>query len=113
MINNPTVDFLIPIVSNLPYGKYGEGNGLDYETGKNMRKVFILNNLEQDNNNNNITIHNATSVPYAAVSQSAFTYAEAQIITIDGIRGKFLSKRLYHVVVHCITDFANNDEVLS
>jgi hypothetical protein len=101
---------LYKMFSNLPYGKYGEGNGLDYETGENIRGVFMLTNLEQDND---LTINNATSVPYATVSQSAFTYAEPQIVTIDGIRGKFFSKKLYHVVVNFITDFANNDEVLS
>ena len=36
-----------------------------------------------------------------------------QIVTLDGIRGKFFSKRLYHVVVNFITDFANNDEVFT
>jgi hypothetical protein len=101
---------LYKMFSNLPYGKYGEGNGLDYETGENIRGVFMLTNLEQDND---LTINNATSVPYATVSQSAFTYAEPQIVTIDGIRGKFFSKKLYHVVVNFITDFANNDGVLS
>ncbi|MFT5257015.1 MAG: hypothetical protein ACI9KF_000639 [Arenicella sp.] len=101
---------LYKMFSNLPYGKYGERNGLDYETGENIRGVFMLTNLEQDND---LTINNSTSVPYATVSQSAFTYAEPQIVTIDGIRGKFFSKKLYHVVVNFITDFANNDEVLS
>ena len=101
---------LYKMFSNLPYAKYGDGNGLDYETGENIRGVFMLTDLEQDND---LTINNATSVPYATVSQSAFTYAEPQIVTIDGIRGKFFSKRLYHAVVNFITDFANNDEVLS
>ena len=101
---------LYKMFSNLPYDKYGEGNGLDYETGENIRGIFMLTDLEQDND---LTINNATSVPYATVSQSAFTYAEPQIVTIDGIRGKFFSKRLYHAVVNFITDFANNDEVLS
>ena len=101
---------LYKMFSNLPYGKYGEGNGLDYETGENIRGIFMLTSLEQDND---LTINNATSVPYATVSQRAFTYAEPQIVTIDGIRGKFFSKRLYHAVVNFITDFANNDEVLS
>ena len=101
---------LYKMFSNLPYDKYGEGSGLDYETGENIRGVFMLTDLEQDND---LSINNATSVPYATVSQSAFTYAEPQIVTIDGIRGKFFSKRLYHAVVNFITDFANNEEVLS
>jgi len=101
---------LYKMFSNLPYGKYGEGNGLDYETGENIRGVFMLTDLEQDND---LSIDNSSQIPYATVSQSAFVYAEPQIVTIDGIRGKFFSKRLYHTVVNFITDFANNDEVLS
>ncbi len=101
---------LYKMFSNLPYGKYGEGNGLDYETGENIRGVFMLTDLEQDND---LTINTTTEIPYATVSQSAFVYAEPQIVTIDGIRGKFFSKRLYHVVVNFITDFANNEGVLN
>lgn len=101
---------LYKMFSNLPYRKYGEGNGLNYETGENIRGVFMLTDDEQDND---LTINTTTEIPYATVSQSAFVYAEPQIVTIDGIRGKFFSKRLYHVVVNFITDFANNDEVLS
>ena len=101
---------LYKMFSNLPYGKYGERNGLDYETGKNIRGVFMLTDLEQDND---LSIDNSSQIPYATVSQSAFVYAEPQIVTIDGIRGKFFSKRLYHVVVNFITDFANNEGVLN
>jgi hypothetical protein len=101
---------LYKMFSNLPYGKYGEGNGLDYETGENIRGVFMLTDLEQDND---LSIDNSNQIPYATVSQSAFVYAEPQIVTIDGIRGKFFSKRLYHTVVNFITDFANKDEVVS
>lgn len=101
---------LYKMFSNLPYDKYGGTNVINYETGERIRGVFMLTNKEQ---NNDLTINNATSIPYATVSQSAFTYAEPQIVTIDGIRGKFFSKRLYHVVVNFITDFANNDDVIS
>ena len=83
---------------------------IDYETGENIRGCLYAYNQEQDND---LTLDNSTEIPYATVSQSAFTYAEPQIVTIDGIRGKFFSKRLYHAVVNFITDFANNEEVLS
>jgi hypothetical protein len=101
---------LYKMFSNLPYRKYGEGNGLDYETGENIRGVFMLTDLEQDND---LSIDNSNQIPYATVSQSAFVYAEPQIVTIDGIRGKFFSKRLYHTVVNFITDFANNEGALN
>ena len=101
---------LYKMFSNLPYNSYGEGNGINYETGENIRGVFMLTDQEQDND---LSIDNSNQIPYATVSQSAFVYAEPQIVTIDGIRGKFFSKRLYHTVVNFITDFANDDEVVS
>ena len=101
---------LYKMFSNLPYNSYGEGNGINYETGENIRGVFMLTDQEQDND---LSIDNSNQIPYATVSQSAFVYAEPQIVTIDGIRGKFFSKRLYHTVVNFITDFANDDGVVS
>ena len=98
---------LYKMFSNLPYNK---NSSINYETGENIRGIFMLTNEEQDND---LTINTATEIPYARVSQSAFVYAEPQIVTIDGIRGKFFSKRLYHVVVNFITDFANNEGVLN
>ncbi|MDG1040884.1 MAG: T9SS type A sorting domain-containing protein [Polaribacter sp.] len=101
---------LYKMFSNLPYRKYGEANGIDLSSGKNIRGIFMLTNDEQSDD---LTINNSEAVPYATVSQNAFTYAEPQIVTIDGIKGKFFSKRLYHVVVRFITDFANNENVLN
>ena len=101
---------LYKMFSNLPYNSYGEGNGINYETGENIRGVFMLTDQEQDND---LSIDNSNQIPYATVSQSAFVYAEPQIVTIDGIRGKFFSKRLYHTVVNFITDFANDDGMVS
>ena len=98
---------LYKMFSNLPYNK---NSSINYETGENIRGIFMLTNEEQDND---LTINTATEIPYARVSQSAFVYAEPQIVTIDGIRGKFFSKRLYHVVVNFITDFANDEGELN
>lgn len=100
---------LYKMFSNLPYNPYGEGSTIDFSTGENIRGVFMLTDLELSDD---ITINNAGDIPYATVSQSAFTYANPQIVKLDGIRGKFYSKRLYHAVVNFITDFANNEEVL-
>ncbi|PQJ74758.1 T9SS type A sorting domain-containing protein [Polaribacter gangjinensis] len=101
---------LYKMFSNLPYHKFGEGSTLDYITGTNIRGVFYLS---KDEIYEDISIEKKEGIPHATVSQSAFTYAEPQIVKIDGIRGKFFSKRLYHAVVNFITDFANNEEVLN
>ena len=101
---------LYKMFSNLPYNKFGENNTLDYSTGENIRGVFYLSEEEIYED---ISIEDKDGMPHATVSQSAFTYAEPQIVKIDGIRGKFFSKRLYHAVVNFITDFGNNEEVLN
>ena len=97
---------LYKMFSNLPYDPYGEGNSIDFAAGENVRGIFMLTDQEL---NEDITINNSGEVPYATISQSAFTYAEPQIVKLDGIRCKFFSKRLYHAVVNFITDFANNE----
>ena len=101
---------LYKMFSNLPYGKFGENSTIDYRTGENIRGVFYLSG---DEIFEDISIEDKDGLPHATVSQSAFTYANPQIVKLDGIRGKFYSKRLYHAVVNFITDFANNEEVLN
>ena len=101
---------LYKMFSNLPYNSYGEGSTVDYADGENVRGVFYLSN---DEIYEDISIENIDGIKHATVSQSAFTYAEPQIVKIDGIRGKFFSKRLYHAVVNFITDFARDDEMVS
>ena len=101
---------LYKMFSNLPFHKYGEGTTIDYSTGENIKGVFYLS---EEQIYEDISIEDKDGIPHATVSQSAFTYAEPQIVKIDGIRGKFFSKRLYHAVVNFITDFGNNEEVLN
>jgi hypothetical protein len=97
---------LYKMFTNLPYHAYGEGNRVDYSNGENVRGVFYLSN---DEIFEDISVETINGIKHATVSQSAFTYAEPQIVTLDGIRGKFFSKRLYHAVVNFFTDFARDD----
>ena len=101
---------LYKMFSNLPYNPYGEGTTLNYETGENIRGVFYLS---EDEIFEDISIETKDGVKHATVSQSAFTYANPQIVKLDGIRGKFFSKRLYHTVVNFITNFASDDNMVS
>jgi VCBS repeat-containing protein len=102
---------LYKMFSNLPGYQYrGEGQIVDPESGTNIRGVF---KLTKDQLPNDLIITKINGIDYGTVSQSAFTYAEPQIVTIDGIKGKFFSKRLYHVVVNFITDFANNENTVN
>lgn len=96
---------LYKMFSNLPDNPYGEGTEVDYSSGENVKGVFYLSEEEilED-----ISIEEIDGIRYATVSQSAFTYAAPQIVKLDGIRGKFFSKRLYHAVVNFVTNFAQD-----
>ena len=100
---------LYKMFTNLPYHPYGEGSEVDYTQGDNVRGVFYLSN---DEIFEDIAIETVDGIKHATVSQSAFTYAEPQIVKLDGIRGKFFSKRLYHTVINFITDFARDQQMV-
>jgi hypothetical protein len=42
------------------------------------------------------------------ISKSCFTYANPFLVNLDGVRGRFFSKRLHHALVNFATDFGNN-----
>lgn len=94
---------------SLPYGTFGEGSIVNPKTGENIRGIFELTTEEQYRD---LTITNENGIRKGVFSQSAFNYATPQIVTIDGIKGKFYSKRLYHAVVNFVTDFANDEAVV-
>jgi hypothetical protein len=101
---------LYKMFANLPDNPYGEGTKVDYSSGENVRGVFYLS---EDEIYEDISIQEIDGIRYATVSQSAFTYADPQIVKLDGIRGKFFSKRLYHAVVNFVTNFAQDVQALN
>ena len=46
------------------------------------------------------------------ISRDAFNYAEPLLAEIDGVRGRFFSRRLHHAVVRFVTDGGENREAL-
>ena len=100
---------LYKMFTSLPFNENGEGNKVDFSTGEGVRGVFYLTDDEQYKD---LTLEKDGDLVNATISQSAFTYATPLVVTIDGIKGKFYSKRLYHVVVNYVTDFASDDEMV-
>ena len=97
---------LYKMFSSLPFNPNGENNKVDFSTGEGVRGIFYLTDDEQYKD---LTLANDGDLVNATISQSAFTYASPLVVTVDGIKGKFYSKRLYHAVVNYITEFASND----
>ena len=90
---------------------YGiEVGPVDFGSGKNIRGIFKLTKDEQYRD---ITLESDGDLVNATITQKAFVYAYPQIVTIDGIKGKFYSKRLYHSLINYFTDFGNNENVVN
>ena len=81
---------------SLPFNPFGENNEVNFESGENIRGIFTLSNdiLDQD-----LEVSVVDGIKNARVGKDAFTYASPQIVTIDEIKGKFYSKRLYKAVL--------------
>lgn len=96
--------------NSFPYNKYGEGHIVDPKIGASIRGIFTLTKQELPDD---IIVIKEGDLKYIKISQSAFTYASPLIVTVDGIKGKFFSKRLYHSLVKLITDFGRDSYVLN
>ena len=95
---------LYKMFESLPFNPFGEGNEVNFETGENVTGIFTLSNdiLDRD-----LELSTVDNIKIARVGKDAFTYASPQIVTVDGIKGKFYSKRLYKAIVNFITDFGS------
>ncbi|MDB0043200.1 thrombospondin type 3 repeat-containing protein [Flavobacteriaceae bacterium] len=94
---------LFKTFSNLPYNPYDK---VDFTNGDNIRGIF---KLTKDDQFKDLTITQDGILKNVTISERAFVYASPQIVTIDGIKGKFYSKRLYHALVNYLTDFGNDE----
>ncbi|MCY4160405.1 MAG: T9SS type A sorting domain-containing protein [Flavobacteriaceae bacterium] len=99
---------LYKMFSNL-YQSFHEKESPNFITGENVLGVFRLTNKSVDED---LTIELMDGIKYATISREAFTYAEPQIALLDGIRGKFFSKRLFHAVVNFASNFAKDTKVI-
>lgn len=48
-----------------------------------------------------------------SISVEAFYYANPFLVNLDGVRGRFFSKRLHHAMTKYVTDFGNDDSRVS
>ncbi len=51
-----------------------------------------------------IDFKTVSGVDVITISRAAFTYATPQVVTVDGVKGKFFSKRLFTSLVYYYTD---------
>lgn len=59
---------------------------------------------------NDITVEKVDGGMVVTISKDAFVYANPFLVNLDGVRGRFFSKRLHNALVNLITDFGADRE---
>ena len=65
---------------------------------------YSLWKLTQSHIQDDITVNIERGQKIVTISEAAFTYADARLAEIEGVRGRFFSRRLHHAVVWFVTD---------
>ncbi|GHU67614.1 hypothetical protein FACS189413_02690 [Bacteroidia bacterium] len=77
-----------------------------YYVGELEHSKFILT---EDHLFEDITVTNyGDTAKVVRISKDCFAYANPFLVNLDGVRGRFFSKRLHHALVDFATDFGNN-----
>ena len=95
--------------SDIVSPKTGENQVTDFSTGAFLNSVW---KLTDDFIENDIVVTTVENVKNVTLSSASLTFAEPLIVKLDGLRGKFYSKRLYKAVLRYFSDFGNNAEIL-
>ena len=66
-----------------------------------VKAKWIITDLYLDND---IDIKTQNSVDIITISRAAFTYATPLVVTLDGLKGTFFSKRLYAAILYYYTN---------
>jgi len=77
------------------FPKYGERAIVDVKAKWVLTDKFI---------DRDIDFKTIDGVDVITISRAAFTYATPQVVTVDGVKGKFFSKRLFTALVYYYTD---------
>lgn len=82
---------LFQLVQRLPFERFGEGG----EIKVNAKWLITDQFIDKD-----ISYSRMGDIDIVRISRVAFTYATPQVVTVDGVKGKFFSKRLFNALVY-------------
>ena len=82
---------LYQTLKKLNFRKFGERDSVKVNAKWILTDRYIDRDLD-------FTTVNGVDLIY--ISRAAFTYATPQVVTVDGVKGKFFSKRLYTALVY-------------
>jgi hypothetical protein len=81
------------------FQKYGERDSVKVKAKWILTDKFI---------DRDIDFRTTNGVDIITISRAAFTYATPQVVTVDGVKGRFFSKRLFNSIVYYYTDKGTN-----
>ena len=86
---------LLNTIKRLNFRKFGERDSVVVNAVWRITDEYI---------DKDISFAKKGSVDEITISRKAFTYATPLVVTLDGLKGKFFSKRLYNAAVYYYTD---------
>ncbi len=92
---------LYQTLKKLNFRKFGERDSVKVNAKWILTDRYIDRDLD-------FTTVNGVDLIY--ISRAAFTYATPQVVTVDGVKGKFFSKRLYTALVYYYSDKGINKD---
>lgn len=95
---------LYQTLKKLNFRKYSEGDSVKVKAKWILSDSYIDRDIDFSTN---------SGVDIITISRAAFTYASPQVVTVDGVKGKFFSKRLYTALVYYYTDKGINKDKIA
>ncbi len=92
---------LYQTLKKLNFRKYNEGDSVKVKAKWLLTEKFI---------DRDIDFNKVNGIDIITISRAAFTYATPQVVTVDGVKGKFFSKRLYTALVYYYSDKGINKD---
>ena len=92
------------VEGNTLFQKFGEGSPV---------KVTSVWKIVDTNIVNDITIDTINNIRVVTISKKAFVYANPSVGVLDGVKGRFFSKRLNHAVVAFSTNFGYDKDLIN
>jgi len=92
---------LYQTLKKLNFRKYSEGDSVKVKAKWLLTEKFI---------DRDVDFSTVNGIDIITISRAAFTYATPQVVTVDGVKGKFFSKRLYTALVYYYSDKGINKD---
>ncbi|MEY2595642.1 MAG: hypothetical protein RI965_914 [Bacteroidota bacterium] len=94
---------LYQTLKKLDFAKYSENDSVKVKAKWSITDKFI---------DKDIDISKKDGIDIIKISRAAFTYASPLVVTVDGVKGKFYSKRLFNAIVFYYTDKGTNKNLI-